>query len=394
MSAFASLVASSTSMTEETRPIEEIVQEICGLPTDLLGRISKQAVDEMGRRAKMSTKSKKAPKKTGSMPKGRVPDQLRKPREWVNHVKADAIANGWPSYTMHQARKNKETGKKEEEEIEMPASEQNAEGEHIFEGSITEKLPKGRGFTHKDAMSLSAVYWKVKTQKGTRQDLYEEFDASYPEDDAVSQASDSSEKVVVRMTAAGKEKQKEEKAAEKEREKERKKQEKLDEKERKKEEKANAAIASGKQEAKGTAVKKVVKVKKMPLLESDDEIDADSISLSPMASSASSSSASASASASSSKIPAATPVKTTAAKLAAKPAAKPMAPKKAKKEEWTCPNDTMVHPWEEDGVKYLRNFAGMVWMDDEGQMGEWAGQWNKEKKFLDTDAPAPKFEDD
>ena len=379
-------------MTEETRPIEEIIQEICGLPTDLLGRISKQAVDEMGRRAKTSSKSKKVPKKTGSMPKGRVPDQLRKPREWVNHVKADAIANGWPSYTMHQTRKNKETGEKEEEEIEMPASEQNAEGTHVFEGSITEKLPKGRGFTHKDAMSLSAVYWKVKTQKGTRQDLYEEFDASYQEDDAASQASNSSEKVVVRMTAAEKEKQKEEKAAEKEREKERKKQEKLDEKERLKQEKANA---SGKQEAKSTTVKKVVKVVKAASAASSAaasaEIDADSISLSPVAASASSSAASASSAAASAAIPTATPVKLA---KPAKPAAKPMAPKKAKKEEWTCPNDTMVHPWEEDGVKYLRNFAGMVWMDDDGQMGEWAGQWNKEKKFLDTDAPAPEFEDE
>ena len=385
MSAIASLAASSTSMTEETRPIEEIVQEICGLPTDLLGRISKQAVDEMGRRAKMGTKSKKAPKKTGSMPKGRVPDQLRKPREWVNHVKADAIANGWPSYTMHQARKNKETGEKEEEEIEMPGSELNAEGVHVFEGSITEKLPKGRAFTHKDAMSLSAVYWKVKTQKGTRQDLYEEFDASYPADDSVSEASDSSEKVVVRMTAAEKEKQKEEKAAEKEREKERKKQEKLDEKERLKQEKATA---SGKQEAKSTPVKKVVKKSASAATSSATasaaEIDADSISLSPVAASAAASSAS-----SSSEIPAATPVKKT---TAAKP--KPMAPKKVKKEEWTCPNDNLVHSWEEDGVKYLRNYAGQVWMDDEGQLGEWAGQWNKEKKFLDTDAPAPEFEDE
>jgi hypothetical protein len=370
-------------MTEETRPIEEIIQEICGLPTDLLGRISKQAVDEMGRRAKTSAKSKKAPKKTGSMPKGRVPDQLRKPREWVNHVKADAIANGWPSYTMHQTRKNKETGEKEEEEIEMPGSEQNAEGAHVFEGSITEKLPMGRGFTHKDAMSLSAVYWKVKTQKGTRQDLYEEFDASYQEDDTVSQASDSSEKVVVRMTAAEKEAQKQEKAEEKEREKERKKQEKLDEKERKKQEKANA---TGKQEAKGTPVKKVVKAKKAASAAESAEINADSISLSPVAASASSSS-SASSAAASSKIPEATPVK--AAKLA-----KPMAPKKAKKEEWTCPNDTLVHSWENDGVKLLRNYAGQVWMDDEGQLGEWVGLWNKEKKFLDTDAPAPEFEDE
>ena len=119
------------------------------------------------------------------------------------------------------------------------------------------------------------------------------------------------------------------------------------------------------------------------------EIDADSISLSPVAASA----AASSSSAASSEIPAATPVKTTAAKAAAKPV-KPAAPKKVKKEEWSCPNDNLVHSWEEDGVKYLRNYVGQVWMDDEGQLGEWVGQWNKEKKFLDTDAPAPEFEDE
>ena len=177
------------------------------------------------------------------------------------------------------------------------------------------------------------------------------------------------------MTAAEKEAQKQEKAEEKEREKERKKQEKLDEKERKKEEKA---AATGKQEAKGTPAKKVVK--KASSAAASAEIDADSISLSPVAASASSAAAS-------SKIPEATPVKL------AKPA-KPMAPKKAKKEEWTCPNDTLVHSWENDGVKLLRNFAGQVWMDDDGQLGEWVGLWNKEKKFLDTDAPAPEFEDE
>jgi hypothetical protein len=359
-------------MTEETRPIEEIIQEICGLPTDLLGRISKQAVDEMGRRAKTSSKSKKVPKKTGSMPKGRVPDQLRKPREWVNHVKADAIANGWPSYTMHQARKNKETGEKEEEEIEMPGSEQNAEGAHVFEGSITDEMPKGRAFTHKDAMSLSAVYWKVKTQKGARQDLYEEFDALYKE--AEPESDEEAEK-----KATEKEREKERLKQEKADEKERKKQEKLDEKEREKQVKATT---NGKKEV----TVKVVKAKKASSAVASAEIDADSISLSPMASSASSSS-SASSAAASSKIPTATPVK--AVKLA-----KPTAPKKAKKEEWTCANDNMVHSWEEDGVKYLRNFAGQVWMDDEGQLGEWAGQWDAKKKILDTDAPAPEFEDE
>ena len=350
MSAIASLVASSTSMTEETRPIEEIIQEICGLPTDLLGRISKQAVDEMGRRAKTSAKGKKVAKKTGSMPKGRVPDQLRKPREWVNYVKADAIANGWPSYTMHQARKNKETGEKEEEDIEMPGSEQNAEGAHVFEGTITDEMPKGRAFTHKDAMSLSAVYWKVKTATGTRQDLYEAFDASYQE------------------AAPESDEEKEEKAAAKEREKERLKQEKAEEKERQKQAKAKTEVK--------TVAKTPVKKAKAA---------ADDTSATTAASKAESKAESSAA------IPAATPVKKT---TAAKPAAKPAAPKKAKKEEWTCKDDGMVHAWEYDGVEYLRNHAGQVWLNDEGQIGEWAGQWDAKKKVLDDTVPAPEFEDE
>jgi len=288
-------------------------------------------------------------------------------------VKADAIANGWPSYTMHQARKNKETGEKEEEDIEMPGSEQNAEGAHVFEGTITDEMPKGRAFTHKDAMSLSAVYWKVKTATGTRQDLYEAFDASYQE-----AAPESDEEKEEKATA--KEREKERLKQEKAEEKERQKQEKAEEKERLKQEKATAAIAKGKQEAKSTPVKKVVK-KATSKAESAAEIDADSISLSPVAASA----------AASSEIPAATPVKKT---TAAKPAAKPAAPKKVKKEEWSCPNDGMVHAWEYDGVEYLRNHAGQVWLNDDGQIGEWAGQWDAKKKVLDDTVPAPEFEDE
>jgi hypothetical protein len=316
------------------------------------------------------------------MPKGQVPPQLRKPRKWVEHVLHDAQTNGWPAYTVHQARKNKETGEKEEEEIEMPASEKNEDGVHVFEGSITEKAPKGKPFIHKDAMSLSKQYWTVKTQEGSRKDLYEAFDAAYEEDEeVVSQASASSEKVVVRMTSKEKEEEKERKKQEKEEEKERKKQEKEEEKERKKQEKeeekerlkqekAAEKAAKSKQEAKPTVVKAAAAaaVSKKPKEEKAAEAAPMAAKAAPMAAKAA---------------PMATPP----------PKAKstPPAPKKTKKEAvWTCPNDGMVHEFIFEGTTYLRNHDDEIWLDDNGDLGTWAGKWNGTK--IDTEAPEPTFE--
>jgi hypothetical protein len=335
--------------------VEEIIDAVKSLETNDLFKMSKAVTAEIERRAKSKGGKAAAPKKTGSMPKGQVPPQLRKPRAWVGYVLKDAQENGWTSYTVHQARKNKETGEKEEEEIEMPGSEQNEDGQHVFEGSINEKTPKGKAFIHKDAMSLSKHYYTAKTKTGSRPDLYEAFEAAYvDDDDTASQASTSSDKVVVRITAADKEAEKERKVKEKEAEKERKVKEKEAEKERKAAEKeaekerkaAEKAAAKGK-EAKSTVVKAAdVKVAKAA-----------------------------------EPVPIATPPP--------KAKATPAAPKK-KKEEWTCPNDDMVHEFVYEGKTYLRNFNGQIWEENDGELGAWAGVWDGKK--IDTDAPEPQFE--
>ena len=362
------------------RPVEEIVDEVKSLETNDLFKMSKAVTAEIERRAKTKGGRVAKPRKTGSMPKGQVPPQLRKPRKWVEHVLHDAQTNGWPAYTVHQARKNKETGEKEEEEIEMPASEQNEDGVHVFEGSITEKAPKGKPFIHKDAMSLSKQYWTVKTQEGSRKDLYEAFDAAYEVDEeVVSQASASSEKVVVRMTSKEKEEEKERKKAEKEEEKERKKAEKEEEKERKKAEKEEekerlkqekaAEKAKGKQEAKPTVVKAAAAaaVSKKPTTEQAAQAAPMAAKAAPMAAKAA---------------PMATPPP--------KAKATPPAPKKTKKDAWTCPNDGMVHEFIFEGTTYLRNHDDEIWLDDNGDLGAWAGKWNG--KEIDTEAPEPTFE--
>ncbi len=98
--------------------------------------------------------------------------QLVKPRAWVTYVLQDAKANGWSAFTITQSKKDKVTGLKTETAVEVPASAPEAvEGEYVF--------ADGKKFNHKYAMSLSKLYWSVKTQSGSRKDLYDAFDASY-----------------------------------------------------------------------------------------------------------------------------------------------------------------------------------------------------------------------
>ena len=187
-----------------------------------LFKVMKQAISEAEKRSKGAPKP--ASKKVGSMPKGKVPPQLMKPRAWVEFTLKHALENGWEAFTVHQTKKDKETGEKTTEEILQPGSILH-EGAHVYEDSVTEKTPNGKQLIHKDAMSLSKQRWAPKESSGTHQELYEEFLTTYVED-TVSESSEPA-KVVVKMTAAEKTALAEEKKAEKEREKEEKKAEKL-----------------------------------------------------------------------------------------------------------------------------------------------------------------------
>jgi hypothetical protein len=209
-----------------------------------LFKVMKQALAEAEKRTKGSVPKGKAAttaKKAGSMPKGVVPPQLKKPRAWVDFTHAHALENGWESFTVYQSKKNKVTGEKEDEEIEMPASVLH-DGAHVYDGSVTEKNPTGKQLIHKYAMSLSKQRWAPKDKSGTHEELYAEFLESYVEDvvEVSDSASVASSKKVTKVTAAEKAAAAELKKAEKEAEKEAKKAEKEAEKEAKKAEKARA----------------------------------------------------------------------------------------------------------------------------------------------------------
>ena len=359
-----------------TITVEEIVAAIATLDATDLMRVMKAHTVAWEKLMKTVSKVAKAAtsKKVGSMPKGVVPPQLRRPRAWVEFVLAHAHQNGWEAFTITQSKKDKATGEKVTELIEMAASEM-YEGQHVYEGSVSEKNPNGKQMIHKEAMSLSKQYWAPKEQMGSHQELYETFLASYVEEDVeMNEAAVAAEPKVVRKTAAELEALKEEKEALKEAQKAAKEAAKEAAKALKEQEKAEAKEAAKalkeQEKAAKEAEKAAAKAAKKPTTPVKAVVKA-----APTASAA----------------PAATPVKA-AAKTVVKAA--PAAPIKAKK-EWTCEDDGQMHPWAHKGKLYLRNFENNVWAQSEdGDCAEWCGIYLPKEDRFDDSVEEPNFDDD
>ena len=372
-------VSDSESVTVPAVDMEALVASLKQLDAPDLFKVMKQALAEAEKRTKGSASRVATAKKAGSMPKGVVPPQLRKPRAWVEFTLKHALENGWESFTVFQTKKDKETGEKIEEEIEMPGSELH-EGAYVYEDSVTDKTPQGKQLIQKDAMSLSKQRWAPKEKKGTHPELYAEFEAQYVEeelpagDDTASETS-STKRTVVRKTAAEKAAEAEAKKVAKEAEKAEKKAAKEAEKEAKKAEKeAEKAEKKAEKDAEKLAKKAEKETAKKPA----------------------------------SKVVPAAAVKKPAAPAAAPAAAPQKAPQKAAPkasapqkvapkavEEWSCPADGMVHPWAYKGKQYLRNSDNEVWLRGaDGGLGEWQGIYVVAEDRIDDSAEEPVFDDE
>ena len=337
--------------------MEDVVSSLKTFESTELFKILKAVAAEAEKKSKTAAKSAPkttATKKAGSMPKGAIPPQLKKPRAWVEFTLKDALENGWEAFTVVQKKKDKETNTVTEEQIEMPASVLH-NGAHIYKDSITEKTPEGKQLIHKEAMSLS------KQRKESSHSSYSRFEDTYvdesSDDDKSVASSTSSKKIVVKKTAAEKEAEATAKKEAKEAEKVAAKAAKEAEKEAKKAEKeAEKAAAKAAKEAEKAATK----ADKKPVVKA--------------------------------------PVPAAAVKKAAEPVVeKPVAVKKkpAAKVVEEVPNDGMVHPCTIKGKKYLRNADGETWtVGADGGVGEWAGMYDVKADKLDTSAPEPVFEDD
>jgi hypothetical protein len=366
------------SKTPSTDPVEmeSILSALKALEAADLFKVMKLALAEAEKRAKGTAPRGRAAaaKKAGSMPKGVVPPQLRKPRAWVDFTLQHALENGWEPFVVYQTKKDKVTGEKTEEEIEMPGSILH-DGAHVYDGSVTEKTPAGRQLIHKDAMSLSKQRWAPKEKKGTHPELYEEFQTSYVEEEVEvpDAASEASSKKVVKMTAAEKAAAAEAKKAAKEEEKAVKKAAKEEEKAAKKAEKeAEKAAKKAEKEAEKAAKKAEKEAAKKPATKA------------PVPAAAVKKATGGGAAAAAAK-----PVPVKAAAVKPKPAAAPA------KEEWSCPADGMVHAWPYKGKQYLRNSDNEVWLKAaDGSCGQWQGVYLPTEDRIDDSVSEPEFDDE
>ncbi len=340
-------------MSQEISAVDSLLNSLKELDSADLMKLMKAVVNEAEKKTKLEKKTvAKAAKKDNGAPKGVVPPQLRKPRAWVEFVLEHALNNGWESFVVFQSKKNKETGEKEEEEIEMPGSILH-DGAYVYDGSVTEKTPEGKQIIHKEAMSLSKQYWSAKEKKGTREDLYREFEAQYVEEEVEEEKKEEKVKVV-RKTSEEKEAEKAAKKAEKEAEKAAKKAEKEAEKAAKKAEKeAEKAVKKAEKEAEKAAKKSEKSVKKV--------------------------------------VPAG------AVKKVATVVKKAVVEEKKEvvEDNWSCPDDGNLHPWNFKGKAYLRNSFDEVWLKDaSGGIGAWQGKFVKEENRIDDSFAEPEFMED
>ena len=334
---------------EPKADIEATLAAIKGLELSNLIKVMKQATMEAEKRQKSQKGTKK-----GSMPKGVDPPQLKKPRAWVDFTRQHAQENGWEPFTIIQSKKDKTTGEKTTEEVEMPGSVLH-EGIHIFEGSIDAKNPNGKMLIHKHAMSLSKQRWAPKAAEGTHQELYEEFISTYEVDSEESVESVEAKNDLKEAAVRAKEEKKQAALIAKE--------EKAKAKEAEKEEKKQAALIAKEEKAKAKEAEKALKVPKAAIAK-------------PVVK------------------PVVKPVAKPAAKVAT-PAVKPVTKVvKAAVKVWSCPNDENVHHWPWKGKDLMRNFQNEVWTRGaDGEIETWQGMYIPEEDRIDDSVAEPVFAD-
>jgi len=352
----------------ETMTAAEIISIAKTLTATDLFKLLKAFTAEAEKRSKSDSKATASKRvKKEKKEKGAVPIQLRKNHAWVGFTLKHAQENGWESFVNHNTRKDKETGEKVEEEIEMSASMLH-ESAHVYEDSISDKTPAGRQINRSEAMSLA------KVRKESNHETWAEFEEQYVPEEGTESSGDtksttsskkSTTSTVVRKTAAEKEKEKEEKKAAKEKEKEEKK----------------AAAEAAKVEKK--AAKEKEKEEKKAAKEKETAVKAAPTPVPKKAAGG----AGAKAESESEASVAPKPVKT-ATKVAVKAAAK-------EEKVPTVEDDGKAHLVNWKGKAYYMMASGEAWeQTKQKSMGKWAGMFDAEKNILDTTVEEPTFEED
>jgi hypothetical protein len=360
--------------------LEQLTKQFKEMEVGDLFKALKVGLAEAEKRSKTKAKAK-----TGSMPKGACPPQLKLNNAWVKHVKDYVNLNGWEAFSVPTTTTDKETGAKTLVVEELPASIMH-DGAYIFEGSVTEETPQGVQVNHKQAMTLSKQWKEEKAH------LYEAFVAAFDPEEEESDADSvaSTESVtVVRTTMAEKIAAKAEKEAKAKAEKAEKEAEKAATKLAKEAEKAAKEAAAAELKAKKAMEAEAAKAEKIRAAAEEAALKAAKVPKAAIVKAAKPTPMKIEVIEEKSAKPKKTIVKAPVKALVKAETAKPAV------KAWSCADDGNAHSWEHKGKLYARNFTNDVWnRNADGEVTTWAGAYLPAEDRIDETAAEPLYEDE
>lgn len=180
---------SAESDSEEFGDAATMKAKLQAMPLADVMKIAKAAMAELERRAKSG-----APKAAKAAGGAAAAPKKNSVAEWQQYVLNYSLENGWPIFEYKANRKL--DGVMTPVTIEMPASEL-VDGAYIVPGSVSKKSPAGVQLSISQAMCLAKKYWSSKENAGEREDLWQAFQATQPQEKIVAVASPSRPKMTL-----------------------------------------------------------------------------------------------------------------------------------------------------------------------------------------------------
>lgn len=179
---------SAESDSEDFGDAATMKAKLQAMPLADVMKIAKAAMAELERRAKSG-----APKAAKAGGAAAVPKK-NSVADWQQFVLNHALENGWPIFEYKANRKL--DGVMTPVTIEMPASEL-MDGAYIVPGSVSKKSPAGVQLSISQAMCLAKKYWSSKENAGEREDIWQAFQVTQPQEKIVAVASPSRPKMTL-----------------------------------------------------------------------------------------------------------------------------------------------------------------------------------------------------
>ena len=151
----------------QPRGFEQLKAVVLQLETADLFKMEKQILAEIERRTKGATAG---PRVSRPMNAGCQKYQL-----WCQFVQAHGIKNGWEAFTY--AKRCKMDGEMKTVEVEAEAGVKH-DDQFIHRDTVTKQKPHGETLTLSQAMRLAKQYWSAKEKKGTKFELYQQFEST------------------------------------------------------------------------------------------------------------------------------------------------------------------------------------------------------------------------